>query len=274
MNRRLKPTSQMHIMAAIGCMAVIVVAQARSPKAGRVFIGCPVYRNTNDGPKSGCWLVIDNSDGIRYDISLARMKPQIGHEVLVEGELKNPNQNITGSASHTSCGGVVLSPVIVSPLARACPVFMLPAEGYPGRKFILNLKDVLPPTFVPEKLPKPPFVTRTWHIQFTFDSDFLQYQYSEVILDQIARYVRAGHPKSIEITGYALTQPRRISGRVIAERPKLASERADIVALALRRLRVSPAIMKVRWKNNPPPLTRLEGLSSASRRRVDIKLTY
>lgn len=275
MNTRALQTSFLRAAAAvIGWAAFIAVAQAHPLGSGRVFIGCPVYRNTSDGPKSGCWLAIDNTDGIRYDISMGRMKPQIGHEVMVEGELKLSGHKTTYGSVHTACGGVVLSPVVVSPLTRRCPAFILPADGYHGRKFILNLKDVLPPTYVPERLPKPPFVAHTWHIEFTFDSDFLQYQYSEVILDQIARYIRAGHPKHVDITGYALTQSQHISGRSMAERPRLARERAEMVALALRRLGVDPGIMTVRWKFNPQPLTSSSALSAATRRRVDVRLTY
>lgn len=261
-------------MAFLACAAAAGVARADSSARARTFIGCPVYRDTDHGLKSGCWLVIDNSTGVRYDISLGRMKPQIGHEALVEGRLKDARAADTGSLEHTACGGVVLSPVVVSPLATRCTAFVLPAEGFPGRRFVLDLKDVLPPADVVEKLPPPPYVARTWHIEFTFDSDFLEYQYSEVILDRISRYIRAGHPRRVEVTGYAVTQPRVVSGERMAEIPQLARERAQMVALALRRLGVPRAMLEVKWRFNPPPLAEASGLASASRRRVDISLSY
>ena len=274
MNGRLGGFSGGAFICLLACSAIVRIAQAQSAGAVRTFIGCPVYRNSNSGPKSGCWLTTDNSSGILYDISRGRMKPQLGHEVLVEGRLGDSPASGIGSLKHTPCGGVVLSPVVVSPLARRCPAFMLPADGFPGRRFVLDPRDVLPPADVVEKLPPPPYVARTWHIQFTFDSDFLQYQYSEIILDQIGRYIRAGHPRRVEVIGYAVTRPQIISGRPMAEKPQLARKRAQMVALALRRLGATPAMLRVRWRFNPPPLARPAGLAAASRRRVAVRLSY
>jgi hypothetical protein len=242
--------------------------------AVRTFVGCPVYRDTNSGRKSGCWLAVDPSSGIRYDISLGRTKPQIGREVLVEGRLQSAEASGLSPAEHSPCGGVVLAPVIVSVLPSLCPDFLLPAEGFPGRRFVLDPRVVLAPADVVEKLPSPPFRPRTWSIEFTYGSDFLQYQYSEVILDEIGRYVRASHPRRIEIIGYAMTRPRTISGRKMAEKFVIAKERAETVALALSRLGARPEIMRVTWRNDPAPLRREAGLAAASQRRVDVRLSY
>lgn len=242
--------------------------------AGRTFVGCPVYRDTDSGRKSGCWLAIDPSSGIRYDISLGRTKPQLGREVLVEGRLQDENSSSRPPLAHTPCGGVVLTPVVVSVLPSLCPTFMLPAEGYTGRRFVLDPKVVLAPADVTEKLPPPPYRPRTWNIEFTYGSDFLQYQYSEVILDEIGRYIRASRPRHVEIIGYAVTKPRTISGRELAESPQLAKERAERVALALSRLGATPAMLHVTWQDNPPPLTSQTGLAAPSQRRVDIRLSY
>lgn len=242
--------------------------------AGRAFVGCPVYRDTNSGRKSGCWLAIDPSSGIRYDISLGRTKPQIGREVLVEGRLQSASDSSKSPVEHPPCGGVGLTPVVVSVLSSICPVFMLPAEGYTGRRFVLDPKVVLAPADVIEKLPPPPYRARTWWIEFTYGSDFLQYQYSEIILDEIGRYIRASHPRDVEVIGYAVTQPRMISGRQIAESPQVARQRAEMVALALSRLGATPSVLHVTWRDNPAPLTHQAGLAEASRRRVDIRLSY
>lgn len=255
-------------------LAGLALGRTALANAGRTFVGCPVYRDTDSGPKSGCWLAIDPASGIRYDISLGRSKPQIGHEVLVEGRLASPGTSGRSSLEHSPCGGVVLSPVVDSVLPSVCPTFMLPAEGYPGRRFVLNLKLVLPPADVIEKLPSPPYRPRTWTIQFSFGSDFLQYQYSEIILDQIGRYIRASHPRQVEVTGFAVTQPRTISGHPLAESPQLAKARAEMVARALGRLGATAAMLHVTWRDNPPPLTRQAGLAEPSRRRVEIRLSY
>lgn len=258
----------------IACLAALTLAGTALAGAGRTFIGCPVYRDTDSGPKSGCWLAIDPSSGVRYDISLGRSKPQIGHEVLVEGRLAPRMKSDAPGPHRTPCGGVVLSPVVDSVLPSLCPTFMLPAEGYPGRRFVLDLKKVLPPADVPEKLPPPPYRPRTWSIEFSFGSDFLQYQYSEVILDRIGRYIRASHPRRVEVLGYAVTRPRMVGGQRLAELPRLARARARMVALALSRLGAPAAMLHVTWADNPPPLTRQAGLAQPSRRRVDIRLSY
>lgn len=247
-------------------------ALAASPTV--TFVSCPVYRDTNNGRKSGCWLATDEASGTRYDITQGRTKPQLGHEVLVEGRTERGAQPNDGALKHTPCGGVPLSPIVVSVLNTLCPSFMLPAEGYPGRHFVLNPKLVLPPADVPEALPAPPYGPRTWSIEFTFQSDFLQYQYSEVILDEIGRYVRASHPREVAIVGYAVTRPRIVSEHELAETPELARIRAEMVALALRRLGASDSEIRVSWRENPPPLATDGELPEASRRRVDIRLSY
>jgi hypothetical protein len=258
----------------LGCLLSLALAGAALAAAGHAFIGCPVYRDTNNGRKSGCWLAIDPASGVRYDISLGRTKPQIGQQVLVEGRVQVPADSEATSLEHPPCGGVVLAPVVVSVLPAVCPSFMLLPEGYPGRRFVLDPKLVLPPADVVAKLPLPPYRARSWSIEFTFGSDFLQYQYSEIILDRIGRYIRASHPRRIEVIGYAVTEARVLSGEKLAEKPRLAKDRAEMVALALRRLGASASVLHLSWRDNPPPLTEQAGLAEPSRRRVEVRLSY
>jgi len=259
------------LMRLLGIIALAGVASATLAGAPALtFVSCPVYRDTNNGRKSGCWLATDESSGIRYDITQGRTKPQLGHEVLVEGRAEVKNTILKGSP----CGGIPLAPVVVSVLSSLCPSFMLPAEGYPGRRFVLDPKLVLQPAEVPEALPPPPYAPRTWSIEFTFQSDFLQYQYSEVILDEVGRYIRASHPREVAVVGYAVTRPRIISEHVLAETPELARDRAEMVALALRRLGATESMVHVSWHENPAPLPDPQGLPEVSRRRVDIRLAY
>lgn len=259
------------------CLAFVVgllLARVAVSDMSRAFIGCPVYRDSNSGRKSGCWLAIDPASGTRYDIGLGRTKPQIGREVLVEGRLQPGAEPARASLEHTPCGGVVLAPVVVSVLPSSCPSFMLPAEGYRGRRFVLDPRVVLPPADASEKLPAPPYRPRSWSIEFTFGSDFLQYQYSEIILDEIGRYIRASHPRRIEVIGYAMTRPRTISGRRLAEEPRVARQRAEMVALALSRLGATRRMLEVTTRDDPATVTRDAGLAQPTRRRVDIRLSY
>ena len=72
------------------------------------FVTCPVYRDTDNGRKSGCWLASDPASGIRYDVTAAPTKPDWNHAILVEG--------FVAKAAGDPCGGVVLEPARVSVL--------------------------------------------------------------------------------------------------------------------------------------------------------------
>jgi hypothetical protein len=242
-------------------LCLLVAQPAFCDDTTRVFVSCPVYRDTDNGRKSGCWLATDPQTGERYDIGLGRSKPQIGREALVEGRIEQ--------STSQPCGAAALSPVHVSVLPTACPGVMLPAEGYPGRKFQVAPGQVLPPVEVQRPPMEPPFGSRSWSITFTYRSDFLQYQYSEVILDEIARYVAASHPKKVDIHAYAVTEERLVSGHRIAEPAELARARADMVSLALSRLGVAQGLLNISTGLNPPPRS-IDGVEEASRRRVDI----
>jgi hypothetical protein len=236
-----------------------------APGTALSFVACPVYRDTNNGRKSGCWLATDPASGIRFDVAQSRTKPQIGREVLIEGTVAQGEQ---------VCGAALLSPTHVSVLDTVCPSVSLPAEGYPGRKFSVSPASVLPPTDAPRAPLLGPFAARTWAIEFAYDSDFLQYQYSEVILDEIARTVAAGHPKQVQVVGYSVSKELRVSGHALSEPRELARLRAEMVALALERLGVTRPPMRVSWEFNPMPAAIDDGLAEPSRRRVEIRLTY
>jgi hypothetical protein len=255
--------------ALLGTTALVGTAMAAAPPAASVtFVACPVYRDTDNGRKSGCWLATDPASGIRYDVTQSRSKPQMGREILVEGLLAHePGQD-------DPCGGTVVAPVHVSVLTSTCPSFMLPAEGHPGRRFHLDPTLVLPPSDVVRPPLPPPFPPRDWIIEFSYQSDFLQYQYSEVILDEIARYVLASHPRRVEVIGHAVTRTRVVSEHSLAEQSPLARARAEIVAEALRRLGVADTLMHVAWNENPPAIQGDDGLPEPSRRRVDIRVIY
>jgi hypothetical protein len=257
--------------ALLSTTALVGTAVAATPPAASVtFVACPVYRDTDSGRKSGCWLATDPATGIRYDVTQSRSKPQIGREILVEGLLPPAHE----PGADDPCGGTVVAPVHVSVLTSTCPSFMLPAEGHPGRRFHLDPTLVLPPSDVVRPPLPPPYPPRDWIIEFSYQSDFLQYQYSEVILDEIARYVLASHPRRVEVIGHAVTRTRVVSEHSLAEQSPLARARAEIVAEALRRLGVADTLMHVAWNENPPAIRGDDGLPEPSRRRVDIRVIY
>jgi hypothetical protein len=175
-------------------------------------------------------------------VSLAPTKPDWNHEVLVEGKV--------AAKQDGACGGVTLDPVRVSVLRGPCTRHMLPAEGYPGRRFVLPPRNVRP---LAEKRPAPPkpWDERRFSLVFDFDRTFAVYQLDDYLLDQAIGYIRAVDPRRIVITGHADAATARVSGRDIAEDPVRARERAE---LATESLRVEGA----------------DGLALPSRRRVDI----
>jgi len=252
-------------LAACGCLAVAGVASAAGAGDIHTFVGCPVYRDTNQGRKSGCWLATENSTGLRFDISQSRTKPQLGRAVLVEG--------VALETADRPCGAPPLLPVQVSVLPQECARLLIPAEGLPGRPARVDPRKVLPPVDTTQRPPLPPFTSHTWSIEFSYSSDFLEYQYSEVILDEIARFVLAGHPRRVDITGYAITAPLSIDSVILRESPALARERADMVAEALRRLLVPEQLLKIHTGSNPAPNPSAQ-LSLANRRRVEIHVQF
>jgi hypothetical protein len=289
MSRR-RPVSLVLRKALLGTTALIGAAAAAAPPMESVtFVACPVYRDTDNGRKSGCWLATDPTSGIRYDVTQSRSKPQLGREILVEGLLATrtsaKDTSIPAPASQAPtqlhrpgaddpCGGTIVAPAHVSVLTSTCPRFMLPAEGYPGRRFHGDPTLVLPTSDVVRPPLPPPYPPRDWIIEFSYQSDFLQYQYSEVILDEIARYVLASHPRRVDIIGHAVTRTRVVSEHSLTEQSPLARARAQMVAEALRRLGVSDTLVHVSWNENPPAIRGDDGLPEPSRRRVDIRVVY
>ena len=115
----------------------ILVPPALSESDVVSFVSCPIYRDTDAGKKSGCWLSDDPETVRRYDISKATNKPDWNFAVLVEGKLSDDQDN--------ACGGAVLDPVRVSVLRdTTCTRFMLPEEDYPGRPFVLPKTNTTP----------------------------------------------------------------------------------------------------------------------------------
>jgi hypothetical protein len=256
-----RPLSNTRVVLLAPMFGICAMAMAADPPVGsRVsFIACPIYRDADFGRKSGCWLADDVATGTRYDVSLGLTKPQLGHEVLVEGVVAN---------GENACGGVILQPVRTSTLTSTCVGAVIPAEGFPGRRWVTP-PEVLPHTWI-ERAPAAALAgERRYSILFEFNSDFLNYQYSEVILDEIARTAAASNARAVRVTGYAATAPLRVSGRELREPASLAQDRAEMVAEALRRLDVPPSILTVKWAARPPP--RLDQpLVEATKRRVDV----
>ena len=183
--------------------------------------------------------------------------------MLVEG--------VVAAGQEKACGGIVLDPVRVSVLDSSCTRAMLPAEGYPGRVFVLPQRNVRPLS-EPRPQPATPFVSRTFHLLFDFGSTFIVYQLDDYLLDQAITYIRAVSPRRIVVTGHAATTMAHVSGVRLVESEALARQRAEHIAEALRRLGVPEAQLEIRWTKTADSVDAegADGLQEPARRRVDI----
>lgn len=227
------------------------------------FVACPVYRDTDAGRKSGCWLADNPEDGLRYDVTRSPTKPDWNRAILVEGRV---------AAGHAdTCGGIVLEPVRVSLLAEGCTRAMLPAETHPGIPFVLPARNVRP-IHEARELPVAPFATRSFHVPFDHGSDFIVYQLGDYYTNQAVLYARDTQARRIEITGWAATTPVTVSGRTLAEPAALARSRADMIAqwLVMSGIEARRIVVKASPVDQAADIEGADGLRDSSRRRVDI----
>lgn len=227
------------------------------------FVSCPVYRDTNDGAKSGCWLATDPATGVQYDISLGNIKPDWNRPVLVEGR--------PSGKPAAACGAPVLEPAVASVLEGRCTRHVLPAEGHRGHRFVLPARHISPLDH-PGPVPGGPYGRRVFTALFGYGRSFLDYQFDDWLVEQAVAYISAARSSRVVVTGYADTRVLQVSGNRLAERPELGRERAERVAEALRRLGVAPSVLELRWRTDPLEVDAelADGLRAPTRRRVDI----
>ncbi len=230
------------------------------------FITCPIYRDSENGRKSGCWLADDPATGTRYDVSASASKPDWNFTIMVEGRASEKPGN--------PCGGVALDPVRASILeGQPCTRHMLPAEGFPGRKYVLPKRNN-DPLSVARPRPVPPFVDRTFRLFFDWNSDFIAYQRDDYLLDQAIAWIRGVPVKRIIITGYGATRPHMVSGQSMAEESAISGVRAARITEALFRLGIPKAKLITRNGGNGLEIDDdgADHFPQQSRRRVDIKV--
>jgi hypothetical protein len=248
--------------------ALFGCASAQAAEAGDLvrFVACPVYRDTDSGKKSGCWLGDDRETGMRWDVSQSPYKPDWNYAMLVEGR--------PSTEAAQPCGAPALDPVRTSRLDTPCVRHMIPAEGFTGRKFVLPRRNIAPLS-VSRPVPAGPYEERVFPVYFEFDKDFLVYQYDDWLVDNAVTWIRAAKPRRLIVTGFAATEPQVVSGVTLAERPEVAGERAEAIAETLRRL-LPGIVMDVRSEPTAQPTDDAEadGLPWQSQRRVEIRALF
>jgi outer membrane protein OmpA-like peptidoglycan-associated protein len=227
------------------------------------FISCPIYRDTDNLRKSGCWIAPELETGRRYDVWNAINRPMLGQELLVEGAV---------SGEKDACGATVLNPVRISVLPSACAAKIVPAEGFPSRRYVTT-GTVMTPKYLPQSLPQPPFRSKSYTIFFDFGDDLLMYQHAETMLIDAARLAIAGKARNIKVSGHALQSGFVASGRPMQEPTLLAEARAHMVSEALRRLGVPAILINETWSIDPPASTDVPAaFKDSSRRRVSVEV--
>ena len=228
------------------------------------FIACPVYRDTDNGRKSGCWLTSDPATGLRYDVTAAPTKPDWNHAILVEGSV--------AADAGDPCGGTVIEPARVSVLEAPCTRHLIKAEGYKGRKFALPARNVRP-LYDKRELPRKPFVEGRFTIPFDYRSSFITYQIADYYLDATINYALDVQPARIEIAGVAQVVPDTVSGQRIVEEATLARTRAEVVRKALIMRGIAPErVAIVERLSGPFVAAAFDGLSWPEARRVDVRI--
>jgi hypothetical protein len=249
---------------ALAALALVLAGAGAAPEAAELrFVTCPIYRDTDSGAKSGCWLVDDPATGLRYDVSGAPSRPDWNRAVLVEGRR-------SATAGKGVCGGIALDPVRTAVLDQPCTRFVLAAEGFTGRRFALPRRNVRP--LYEERRPAArPWGERRIAIPFDFGRHFIVYQLSDYYLDQAIAYALDVQPADVTVTGFARTEPMRVSGQLLAEPAALARERAEVVARALALRGVPPARIRIAVAPAAPSVDEaFDGLEGPSHSRVEV----
>lgn len=226
------------------------------------FVACPIYRDTDAGRKSGCWLADDPASGVRYDVTASPTKPDWNHAILVEAFVSREKGN--------PCGGVLLDPVRVAVLDDACTRHILPAENFAGRRFALPRRNVRPLYEARPAVAKP-YAAKTFVIPFDFGSSFVIYQLTDYYLDAAINYALDIQPAEVTITGFAATGAESLSGRVLREPQALAKSRADAMARAFRLRGVTVARIAT-GRSSSSDDEAFDGLDAPSFRRVEIMI--
>jgi outer membrane protein OmpA-like peptidoglycan-associated protein len=234
--------------------AVVAFGQQRS------FVTCPIVRDTKTVP---CFLAEYEGEtyflGIQQDISTAFHPPQLKHEVLVEGRMKQGPR---------VCGGIPLEPVaisVVKELNLACNT-LLPSE--PGIEAPTAPRGAGPSSRRAGAPPvrEPLAGVQEFAVRYQFDDTYLEFGPSGV-LNEAAAYAKRISASKVKVTGYRATSLLS-NGMRMVEKDGLAEKRAQAAATLLRGLGLGG--VEVEWVSQAQAG---DGISDAGRRRVMILVT-
>jgi len=255
----------MRVAVLLGAVLSAAGAAAAEPPSDRLnFVACPIVRDTATVP---CWLAEHDGElyylGIQTDISADFDPPYLGHRALIEGAV---------SDAPRICGGIVLEPVVVSPMLEpdaSCNT-ILPADdrytvpfaprppGPSGGRLAFQ-----PP---PGAAAPPPAPTGPQTFVLNYDFDRLMMGRHSGVLTAIFDYARRAEARRIVVTGEA-GATLLSDGDVLAEDPTIARDRAAEVKDHLARAGLDAAIIEVA---EPPRARRPDGVDDWKSRRTTV----
>jgi outer membrane protein OmpA-like peptidoglycan-associated protein len=231
------------------------------------FASCPVVQDTKTVP---CWLAEYGGElyylGIQTDISAEFHPPYLGHKVLVEGVISNEPR---------ICGGVVLKPVVVSPLIEPDPScntilpavdkYTVPFAPRPPGPSGGTLAFQTPPAPAAAPL-QPPLTAKEFSIYYDFDAPVTGKH--ATILSQIVDYAEKAEAKHVVVSGYR--GATLLSDKsVMTERQGIAKARAEEIADLLQRAGISKAVIQVTSRDEPEPA---DGIDDWQSRRTSVRV--
>jgi len=227
------------------------------------FVSCPVVQDTKTVP---CWLSEYGGElyylGIQTDSSADFHPPYLGHKVLVEGVVSDEPR---------ICGGIVLKPVVVSPLLEpdsSCNT-ILPAVDKYTVPFAPRPPGPSEGTLAFQTPPPPAASTgaaREFSIYYDFDAPVAGRH--APILAQIVDYAEKSEAKRVIVNGYR--GATLLSDKtVLTEREGIAKARAEEVADLLKRAGLSKAAIQVTFRADPEPP---KGVDDWQSRRTTVRV--
>lgn len=254
-------------LTALAALVAVSTPQLGGQAPKRVnFVSCPIVQDTATVP---CWLSAYEGQeyylGIQTDISADFDPPYLGHQVLVEGVVSDEPR---------ICGGVVLKPVVVSPLPEldqscsvirpAVPQFTVPFAPRPPGPSGGRLAFDPPPSSTAEL--KPPYGARSFELFYDFD--MLVMGRHSGMLTEIFNYAQKipGARLKVEV-GRGAT--RLSNGRVLTERQGIARARAEEIAELFDGAGLSRSAIHVTWRNEPE---HADGIDDWRSRRVTVRV--
>jgi outer membrane protein OmpA-like peptidoglycan-associated protein len=256
---KLRMTSVVMLLAACAGNAYAQQEQRKN------FASCPFVQDTKTVP---CWLSEYRGElyylGIQTDISAEFHPPYLGHKVLVEGVVSNEPR---------ICGGIVLKPVVVSPLPEpdsACNTILPAVDKYtvpfaprpPGPSGGTLAFQTPPRAPVPLQ---PPFTAKEFSIYYDFDGTVSGRH--AAILTQIVDYAEKSEAKRVTITSFR-GATLLTDGNLMTEQPGIAQARAEELMDLLKRAGLKQGIQVIS-RNEAEPAN---GVDDWQSRRATIRI--